>query len=137
MKYRTIFENTGAATIIVENDMTISLANSEFVNISGFGKIEIENRKSWLQFVDEKTQRKIRGGEGVPDHFEPGQTAPYFECKFIDKDRIQKEQSPDLTKALFPWPIFPNSKMPSSKSTIRPSMTPLQICPIARCLWNI
>jgi diguanylate cyclase (GGDEF)-like protein/PAS domain S-box-containing protein len=91
MKYRTIFENTGAATIIVENDMTISLANSEFVNISGFGKIEIENRKSWLQFVDEKTQRKIRGGEGVPDHFEPGQTAPYFECKFIDKDRIQKD----------------------------------------------
>ena len=41
MKYRTIFENTGAATIIVENDMTISLANSEFVNISGFGSISL------------------------------------------------------------------------------------------------
>ena len=28
MKYRTIFENTGAATVIIEKDMTISLANS-------------------------------------------------------------------------------------------------------------
>ena len=28
MRYRTIFENTGAATVIVESDMTISLANS-------------------------------------------------------------------------------------------------------------
>ena len=28
MKYRTIFENTGAATIIVEDDMIISLSNS-------------------------------------------------------------------------------------------------------------
>jgi len=35
--YRTIFENTGAATIIIQEDMTISLANSVFVNMSGFG----------------------------------------------------------------------------------------------------
>jgi diguanylate cyclase (GGDEF)-like protein/PAS domain S-box-containing protein len=91
MKYRTIFENTGAATIIVENDMTISLANSEFVNISGFEKKEIEHIKSWLHFVDEKTQRKIRNGETVADPFEPGQIVPNFECKFIDKDNIQKD----------------------------------------------
>ena len=67
MKYRTIFENTGAATIIVENDMTISLANSEFVKITGFEKQEIENIKSWLHFIDEKTQRKIRNGEIIQD----------------------------------------------------------------------
>ena len=91
MKYRTIFENTGAATIIVENDMTISLANSEFVNISGFEKNEIEHIKSWLHFIDEKSQRKIRNGEVVPDQFEPGQITPNFECKFIDKDHIQKD----------------------------------------------
>jgi PAS domain-containing protein len=60
MKYRTIFENTGAATIIVENDMTISLANSEFVNISGFNKNEIEGIKSWLHFIDEKSQHPRR-----------------------------------------------------------------------------
>ncbi len=91
MKYRTIFENTGAATIIVENDMIISLANSEFANISGFEKNEIEHVKSWLHFIDEKTQRKIRNGEAVPDPLEPGQIVPNFDCKFIDKDSIQKD----------------------------------------------
>jgi len=91
MKYRTIFENTGAATIIVEKDMTISLANSEFVNISGFEKDEVENIKSWLNFVDEKTQRKIRNGEVAPDEGKFDQIAPNFECKFLDKDHAQKD----------------------------------------------
>ena len=45
MKYRTIFENTGAATVILEKDMTISLANAEFASISGYAREEIENRK--------------------------------------------------------------------------------------------
>ena len=91
MKYRTIFENTGTATVIVENDMTISLANSEFVNISGFAKNEIENIKSWLHFTDEKTQRKIRNGEIISDPLESGPFAPSFECKFLDKDGAQKD----------------------------------------------
>ena len=91
MKYRTIFENTGAATIIVENDMTISLANSEFVKITGFEKQEIENIKSWLHFIDEKTQRKIRNGEVFQDHLEFSSMPPSFECKFIDKDNSQKD----------------------------------------------
>jgi len=91
MKYRTIFENTGAATIIVEQDMTISLANSEFVHISGFEKNDIENIKSWLNFVDEKTQRKIRSGEVVTDEAKFEQNVPNFECKFIDKDHAQKD----------------------------------------------
>jgi diguanylate cyclase (GGDEF)-like protein/PAS domain S-box-containing protein len=91
MKYRTIFENTGAATIIIENDMTISLSNSEFAKISGYEKNEIENIKSWLHFIDEKTQRKILNGEVVPDHQEFGQISPHFECKLIDKDNTQKD----------------------------------------------
>ncbi len=36
--YRTIFENTGTATLIFEDDMTISLANSEFEVLSGYSK---------------------------------------------------------------------------------------------------
>ena len=91
MKYRTIFENTGAATIIVEKNMTISLANSEFANISGFEKNEIEHIKSWLHFIDERTQRKIRNGEIIKKHLEFDQIPPNFECKFIDKDDAQKD----------------------------------------------
>ena len=49
--YRTIFENTGTATIIVEADTTISLANSEFCYWSGYSKEDLEGKMSWLLFV--------------------------------------------------------------------------------------
>jgi diguanylate cyclase (GGDEF)-like protein/PAS domain S-box-containing protein len=91
MKYRTIFENTGTATVIVEEDTTISLANSEFANMAGYEKSEIENLKSWLHFVDEKTQRKIQNSEVIPNHTEYNPTKPHFECTFIDKEGTRKD----------------------------------------------
>ena len=39
-RYRTIFETTGTATMIVEEDMTVSMVNAEFVTESGFSKAE-------------------------------------------------------------------------------------------------
>ena len=49
-KYRTVFENTGTATMIVEEDTTISLVNTKFEQLSGYSKEEIETRKSWTGF---------------------------------------------------------------------------------------
>ncbi len=91
MKYRTIFENTGTATIIIENDTTISLANSEFAKMAGFDKNEIEHLKSWLHFIDEKTQRKILNNETMSDQPENNSIAPHFECTFIDKNGEPKD----------------------------------------------
>ena len=91
-KYRTIFENTGAATVIIEDDMTISLANSEFASISGYEKEEIENKKSWLNFIDDKTYRKLMSEDGiyVPGH--GGDAAEKsFECQFFDKYNHKKD----------------------------------------------
>jgi len=51
LKYRTIFENTGTATVLIEEDTTISLANSGFEHLSGYSRKEIENRKKWTDFV--------------------------------------------------------------------------------------
>ena len=46
--YRTIFETTGSAAIIVEEDTTIFLANTEFEKLSGYSREEIEgNWKKW------------------------------------------------------------------------------------------
>ncbi len=50
--YRAIFENTGAATIIIEEDTTISLVNSEFERLSGYSREELERRQSWTEFVE-------------------------------------------------------------------------------------
>jgi len=56
--YRTIFENTGAATTIVDEDTTIILANREFERLSGYSGDEIEGKKSWTEFVvDEDLER--------------------------------------------------------------------------------
>lgn len=49
--YRTIFENTGTATVILEEDTTISLANTKFEELTGYTKEEIENHKKWTGFV--------------------------------------------------------------------------------------
>lgn len=49
--YRTIFETTGAATAIFEEDKSISLVNSEFEKLSGYAKAQIETMKRWTEFV--------------------------------------------------------------------------------------
>jgi PAS domain S-box-containing protein/putative nucleotidyltransferase with HDIG domain len=50
-RYRIIFENTGTPTIIVEEDMVISMANKEFEKFSGYLKDEIEGKKTLLEFI--------------------------------------------------------------------------------------
>jgi len=50
-KYRTVFENTGTATVVIEESGIISLANEEFARLSSFPKDDIEGKKSWTEFV--------------------------------------------------------------------------------------
>jgi PAS domain S-box-containing protein len=51
LRYRTVFETTGNATVLLDEDTTISLANDGFARLSGYPKEEIENKKSWTEFV--------------------------------------------------------------------------------------
>ena len=76
--YRTFFENSGAATIIIENDMTVSFANKQFENLYGAEKQEIEGKIKWTDFVHEddfefmKHYHILRriDPHTVPDHHE-------------------------------------------------------------------
>jgi len=91
-KYRTIFENTGAAIVIIEEDMKISLANSVFINLSGYEKDEIEDRMLMTTFIDVKGRRKLFAGKS-----DSGEKTDFpfiiknFECKFIDKNKNNKD----------------------------------------------
>ncbi len=58
-KYRAIFETTGTAVVIIEPDLTISLANEEFEKLSGFKKAEIEGRISWRQFFSSESITRL------------------------------------------------------------------------------
>jgi PAS domain S-box-containing protein len=50
-RYRAIFENTGNASIIIEEDSTISLANAEFARLSGYDLDEVIGKMSWTEFI--------------------------------------------------------------------------------------
>jgi PAS domain S-box-containing protein len=50
-QYRTIFETTGAATMIVEEDTIISMVNTEFEKVFGYPKEEIEGTANWGKFI--------------------------------------------------------------------------------------
>jgi len=50
-RYRTVFENTGTAMLLIENDTIIRLVNDEFAHLTGYTKQEIEGKKSWMEFV--------------------------------------------------------------------------------------
>ncbi|MBK8905498.1 MAG: PAS domain S-box protein [Anaerolineaceae bacterium] len=84
-RYRTIFETDSAATIILEEDMTISLANDEFARLAGYARQELEGKKKWTTFVhpeDVETMKQYhikrrQNGEEVPDK---------YEFRFVDRN---------------------------------------------------
>lgn len=49
--YRSIFETTGAATMLLEEDTTISFVNREFEKKFGYTKEDIENKRKWTEFI--------------------------------------------------------------------------------------
>lgn len=54
-EYCTIFENTGNAMVIIEDDLIISLANSEFAKLSGYTKEDIQGKKGWTEFFHDES----------------------------------------------------------------------------------
>ncbi|HDQ03065.1 MAG TPA: PAS domain S-box protein [Deltaproteobacteria bacterium] len=76
--YRTFFENSGAATIIVEDNGIVSFANKQFENLYQAKKTEIEGKIKWTNFVHEddldfmKHYHILRriDSSAVPDHYE-------------------------------------------------------------------
>ncbi len=52
--YRTIFENTGSASLILEKDTTISMVNTGFENLTKYSREEVEGKKSFKDFIHPK-----------------------------------------------------------------------------------
>lgn len=99
-KYRTIFENTGTATIIVEEDTTISLANEEFARLAGCAREEIEGRMSWRDFVaDPEDLRRMEEYHALR-RADPARAPRNYEARF--RDRRGNVRYVYLTVALIP-----------------------------------
>jgi PAS domain S-box-containing protein len=90
-KYRTLFETTGTATIIIEEDTTISLANKEFEKLSGYTKEEIEGKKSWTDFVAHKDKLVKMKAYHYTRRMDTDAAPRNYEYKFIDRHGTVKD----------------------------------------------
>ncbi|MHB8137760.1 MAG: PAS domain S-box protein [Smithellaceae bacterium] len=83
--YRTIFESTSTANIIIAEDSTILMANNNFANLCGYTKQELEGKMSWTVFIHKddlekmKTYHKMRR----QDHGSP--PAPSYEFHAVNR----------------------------------------------------
>ena len=84
-QYRAIFGNTGTATVILEEDTIISLANTEFENLSGYLREEIEGNKSWTEFVVKEDLQKMKEYHKAR-RIEPSSAPSNYEFRFIDRN---------------------------------------------------
>lgn len=50
-RYRSIFENTGTATVLYGEDSIIRMCNSNFAELTGYEKKDIIGKLSWMAFV--------------------------------------------------------------------------------------
>ncbi len=56
--YRAIFENTGTATMIVDEHTNVLFANQEFINITGYSPEQVVGT-SWTQYVAPESLKKL------------------------------------------------------------------------------
>ena len=82
--YRNIYETTGTATVIVEDDGTIAMVNTEFERLTGYSRSEIEGKRTWMSLVPAEdaefmkiyhTQRRV----------DPGNAPRSYEFHFVHK----------------------------------------------------
>ncbi len=88
--YRSIFENTGTATVIVEDDMTIIKANAKFEHLFGYQRSEVEGRKSWPEFVHPDYIKMMMGFHAARRTGE-GQPPTEYECQVLTREGLVRD----------------------------------------------
>lgn len=98
--YRSIFETTGSATIILEENTIISMANKEFETLSGYRRDEVEGKKSFAEFLDKEDVQKLSEYQQMRK-ITPDAAAPRnYDFRFIDRSINTKNVF--LTIAMIP-----------------------------------
>jgi PAS domain S-box-containing protein len=99
IKYRSIFETTAAATIIIEEDTTISLVNNAFERLSGLSKNEMEGKRSWTEFIAKDDLPKMLEYHRLR-RIDQDAAPRNYEFQFVDKDGHIKDAF--MTIAIIP-----------------------------------
>lgn len=89
-KYRRVFDKSGASSIIIDQDMTITMANEEFEKLTGYGRDEIENRMKWSVFIapeDIDRMRRYHRQRRLP----AGRAPEEYECRIIRRSGEKRD----------------------------------------------
>jgi two-component system cell cycle sensor histidine kinase/response regulator CckA len=94
--YQAIFENTGTAMVVVGEDMKIMLVNSEMEKLTGYSKQELEDNKTWEDFISGEDLERMkdyhrRRRSGEPD------TPSRYTFQSLDKQGHLKDVSISVT----------------------------------------
>jgi PAS domain S-box-containing protein len=84
-EYRSVFENTGTATFIVEEDMTISKVNEKAAKMIGYPKLEIEGKMKTSDFISRKDLKRLTGYH-YDRRSENGPHPSEYEFNLIDRN---------------------------------------------------
>jgi PAS domain S-box-containing protein len=96
--YRILFENTGTAVAVVEDNKVVSRVNAEFERFSGYSRAEIEGAKNWNEFIQNGSPQNMVETTSSPDMNSPDLGMQVF--KFVDKQNREKTVS--MTAAQIP-----------------------------------
>lgn len=83
-RYRTIFQHSGTAIAIIEEDTRVSMINKEMEKYCGYSKEEIEGKKKWSDFiVEEDVERMLEYHEKRRE--DPDSAPTRYTFKFINR----------------------------------------------------
>jgi PAS domain S-box-containing protein len=83
-KYQSIFESTGTATLIIEEDSTISLANHECFSLTGYSQEELIGQK-WTKYVETESLQNMIKNHNLR-RIDPSLAPKKYEVKLIHKN---------------------------------------------------
>ena len=83
-RYRTIFESTATANIIVAEDTTILLANSNFERMTGYSRSELEGKMSWTSLVVDEDLERAKMNHRMRRE-KPGSAANSYELRCVNR----------------------------------------------------
>ncbi|MCK4270258.1 MAG: PAS domain S-box protein, partial [Methanogenium sp.] len=98
-EYQTIFESTGTAMALVEEDMTISRANYKMEEMSGYSPGETLGKKKWADFVAEDDLERMVNYHSLR-RTDPASAPPHYESRIIDSEGRMRDIS--LTISMIP-----------------------------------
>ena len=89
-RYRAVFENTGTATMVIEEDEIISMVNTQCEKLSGYSKEEIENKMKWTDFIVPEDLDRMK--KYHIERRKAGSKAPTeYEFRMVDKKGAVKD----------------------------------------------